>query len=377
MFRAGPIRAWQRHALRVGALGVSLAALVAVPVGPSGAVPDTGSIGGSSAASSDSGSVSTGSTIPGPLQRQPPAPPALRDDITTPAIVGESSRSGQYVRFVVASPALRREVGVEVLLPKDDSAPRPTIYALEGVDAPEGYSGLRDLGGAREFFADKNVNVVLTNGGVASLYSDWEQTDPTVGLHKWETFITEELPPLMDARLKTNGVKSLLGVSMGAQGAMMLAHRHPGMYRGIAVLSGCYSTMDDVGRLSVLETISSRGGDPANIWGEIGGPGWVAHDSVLGAEGLRGMEIYASAMTGVPGRHEDADSVLTDRVLIGGPIEAASNTCTRRLQSRLRELGIPATFRYEPTGVHAWPYWKDQLPDTWPTLAHSLGLSNP
>lgn len=355
------------RALRCGALSLALAALVTATTAPAAGAQSSGS--------TDGGSVSSGSTVPGPLQRLPPAPPELRDDITTAAIVRESSRSEQYVRFVVASPALRREVGVEVLLPKDDSVPRPTVYALEGVDAPEGGSGLTYGGGARDFFADKNVNVVLVNGGVASLYSDWEQIDPGVGLHKWETFVTEELPPLLDARLNTTGVKSLLGVSMGAQGAMMLAHRHPGLYRGIAVLSGCYSTMDDVGRLSVLETISSRGGDPANIWGEIGGPGWAEHDTIEGAEALRGMDIYVSAMTGIPGRHEAAAGVdLVDRVVIGGAIEAASNTCTRRLQARLKDLDIPATFHYEPTGVHAWPYWKDQLPDTWPTLARSLGL---
>lgn len=376
MLDAESTRARRRHALRAGAIGVSLAALLTVPIGAVGAAP--GSLGGgSSAGSSDGGSVSSGSAIPGPLQRQPPAPPELRDDITTPEIVGEVRKAEQYLRYTVASPALRREVGVEVLLPKDDSVARPTIYALEGVDAPEGGSGLTDLGGAREFFEDKDVNVVLVNGGVASLYSDWDEIDPTVGLHKWETFITEELPPLIDARLKTTGVKSLLGVSMGAQGAMMLAHRHPGMYRGIAALSGCYSTTDDVGRLSVLETISSRGGDPANIWGEIGGPGWVAQDTVLGAEGLRGMDIYVSAMTGIPGRHETPDAPdLAVRLLIGAPLEAASNVCTRRLQSRLKDLDIPATFNYESTGVHTWAYWKDQLPDAWPTLARSLGLKS-
>ncbi|MET4613603.1 diacylglycerol O-acyltransferase/trehalose O-mycolyltransferase [Rhodococcus sp. PvR044] len=368
-----------------GVVAISLAALVALPVAPSAlAAPDTassgsasGSLDGSSGgASSGGGSVSSGSTIPGPLQNEHPPLPALRDDIATAGIVGEERKSEQLVRFTVASPALRRTVGVEVALPRDNSVPRPSIYALEGVDAGEDTSGWVTMGGVPKFFADKNVNVVMVNGGVSGMYTDWDRADPGVGLHKWETFVTGELSPLMDARLKTNGVKSLMGASMGAQGAMMLATRHPEMYRGIAVFSGCYSTTDGLGRLSVLATVSSRGGDPANVWGEFAGPEWAAHDSLRNAEALRGKDIYVSVASGLPGRYETPDLAdYSRRVVIGGSIEAAANACTHRLQSRLRDLNIPATFDFEPRGTHAWIYWENQLSKAWPTLARSLGLA--
>ncbi|WP_368077040.1 hypothetical protein [Rhodococcus sp. W8901] len=32
------------------------------------------------------------------------------------------------------------------------------------------------------------------------------------------------------------------------------------------------------------------------------------------------------------------------------------------------------TVDYEGTGVHAWDYWRDQLPKSWPTLQRALGL---
>lgn len=157
---------------------------------------------------------------------------------------------------------------------------------------------------------------------------------------------------------------------------MMLAHRHPEMYRGIAVFSGCYSTMDDVGRLNVLWTVSSRGGDPANMWGEMGGPQWLAHDTVRNVEALRGMDIYVSVASGTPGRFEVPGSPdYNDRVYVGGPIEVTADTCTRRLQSALRDEKIPATFDFEKTGVHAWSYWEERLPEAWPTLARSFGMS--
>ncbi|OQQ26843.1 mycolyltransferase [Prescottella equi] len=389
MWGSDPRRAARRR-LRRGVVGASLAALVALPLageaaaapGSTGSTGSTGSLGsaaagssGSAAASSDNGSVTAGSVIPGPLQNEHPPLPPLRDDIAAAAITGEEQKTDRLVRFTVASPALRREVGVEVLLPKDNSVPRPSIYALESVDAREDTSGWVTIGGAPDFFADKNVNVVMINGGVSGMYTDWDRIDPGVGLHKWETFITQELPTLLDARLNTNGVKSLLGISMGSQGAMMLAHRNPGMYRGIAVFSGCYSTVDDLGRLSVQSTVSSRGGDIANVWGEVGGPGWVAHDTVRNAEALRGMDIYVSVASGVPGKYEDpAASDWFDRVFIGGPMEVLANGCTRLLDARLDELNIPATFEYEAIGIHGWAYWRDRLPQAWPTLARSLDL---
>ncbi|NKZ73488.1 esterase family protein [Rhodococcus hoagii] len=277
--------------------------------------------------------------IPGPLQNEHPPLPPLRDDIAAAAITGEEQKTDRLVRFTVASPALRREVGVEVLLPKDNSVPRPSIYALEGVDAREDTSGWVTIGGAPDFFADKNVNVVMINGGVSGMYTDWgpdrsgRRTAQVGNLHHPGAAHAARRP------LLHNGVKSLLGISMGSQGAMMLAHRNPGMYRGIAVFSGCYSTVDDLGRLSVQSTVSSpRGGDIANVWGEVGGPGWVAHDSVRNAEALRGMDIYVSVASGVPGKYEDpAASDWFDGVFIGGPMEVLANGCTRLLDARLDE----------------------------------------
>ena len=111
------------------------------------------------------------------------------------------------------------------------------------------------------------------------------------------------------------------------------------------------------------------------MWGPIRGPEWEAHDTVLNAEALRGMDIYISTNSGLPGRYETPQTPdLLDRIMIGGGLELASNLCTQVLDQRLQGLGIPATVDYEPTGTHAWPYWVDQLHKAWPVLARSLGL---
>lgn len=162
---------------------------------------------------------------------------------------------------------------------------------------------------------------------------------------------------------------------MGAMGAMMLAQRFPDMYRGVAVFSGCYSTMDPLGRTAVQATISSRSGDPANIWGVPGGPEWEAHDSLINAEKLRGMEIYVSTANGRPGSDETLQTPeLLERLVIGGGIEVAAHACTKIFDARLQELKIPAQVDYEPNGTHAWAYWRERLPKAWPTLSRALGV---
>lgn len=127
-----------------------------------------------------------------------------------------------------------RTVQVQVLLPARRDSPRPTVYMLDGRSAAAEVNNWTARGGALSFFADKNVNVAFTLGGPASYYTDWLHSDPKLGTHRWETFLTRELPLLIDARFDGDGMNGLEGVSMGAEAAMMLATRNPGLYRAVA-----------------------------------------------------------------------------------------------------------------------------------------------
>ncbi|WP_258194480.1 hypothetical protein [Rhodococcus sp. OK519] len=112
-----------------------------------------------------------------------------------------------------------------------------------------------------------------------------------------------------------------------------------------------------------------------NMWGRFDDQKWAEHDVLLGAEKLRGTALYVSTGTGVPGPHETLDNPdLVAHVVRGGPVEAGANFCTRRLDDRLRAVGIPATIVYNPVGVHAWTYWREELAKSWPTLAASLNI---
>ncbi|GAA5045574.1 alpha/beta hydrolase [Nocardia callitridis] len=351
------VRRWLSNALVSAALVSSAAVLAAPHV---------------LAAPADPPRPSTGSSD-GPAPAEPTDRPPLLTSVDRVEPI-----SDQWVRVFVDSPAMQRTVEVQVLLPKDTSRPRPTVYMLDGRSAEANSNNWTKLGHADQFYADKNVNVVLTVGGPASFYTDWQHPDPVLGTNMWETFLTKELPPLIDAKFNGNGRNAVMGVSMGAEAAMMLSFRHPELYSAIAAHSGCFSMGTDIGQAQARAVIATYDGEPDNMFGAQEDPEWLAHDVTLHADALRGKAIYLSVGSGIPGRYDvpgTPDIDLPSTIGFGGPLEAATNLCTRRLTDRLQSLGIPVTSHFRETGTHSWPYWADELALSWPTVAGALGVA--
>lgn len=304
-----------------------------------------------------------------------PAPSTAYVDSVTPI-------TEQRWRVEVYSPAMDTVVPLDVLRPADDSAPRPVLYALggAGVGVIEG-TGWIESSNIAEFYSDKNVNVVIPATGNFSYFTDWAEDDPVLGRNKWETFLTRELPPVIDAELGANGVQSILGMSMSAGSALDLAIRSGDLYSGVAAFSGCVRTSDTIGRQYVKLVVERRGkGNADNMWGPAGDPRWAEHDVYLNAEGLRGKELYLASRNGlpgvydVPGQERAAGESFNTQIVVGGAIEAATQICTSQLVNRLDELGIPVTADLGSSGTHSWGYWEDDLRDSWPTLAASMGV---
>ena len=346
-----------RRRIRRRLSGVALAALLSCAV--IGAAP----VGFTEPPPADSGSAE------GP-------PPALDNPPPTTAAVDRVEHiDDRRVRIFVDSPAMKRTVPVEVLLPADRSKPRPTLYLLDGRSASDKFNNWTERGGAVPFFADKDVNVVLTLGGPAGYYTDWQHPDPVLGTNKWETFLTRELPPLIEGKFHGNGRRAIEGVSMGAEAAMMLVMRNPGFYRGVAAHSGCYAMGSDIGQAQARAVVRTYGGDPDNMFGTQEDPDWLAHDVMAHTEQLRGTAIYLSAGSGVPGPYDGpGNPEAASSIGFGGPLEAGAHACTLALEDRLERMQIPAEVHLPPVGTHSWPYWTDELPRAWPTLARALGV---
>ena len=317
------------------------------------------------------GSADGGGAVPGMQSQSLP--------IATARIDRVDMLTDRRAAVWVESPAMGREIQVQVLLPAAQGVSRPTLYMLDGVSAGK-ESGYKESTWTQktdivDFFADKQVNVVLPVGGSSSYYTDWNVPDPVLGVNKWETFLTSELPPLIDARFSGNGTNAIGGVSMGAQAAMDLITRHPDLYTGVAGLSGCYDNSQNNFKDAVRATVAMNGGNATNMWGENSDPGWVQHDPSANAEALRGKDVYISVGTGLPGPYElGPGGTGVESALQGGPLEAAALYCMSVFDTRLRALDIPATVVYRPYGIHGWRYWQDDLRESWPTLERALGL---
>ncbi len=280
----------------------------------------------------------------------------------------------------VYSASMAKTIKVQVLVPRTQSGPRPVLTMLSGLgeEDPTNSMWLRKSDAAT-FFRDKNVTVALPLAGNGSFYTDWQRDDPKLGRYRWETFLTRELPPLLDKQFSGNGIHGVAGLSMGAGSALTLAARKPGFFQAVGSYSGCYSTADIVSQGIPRAIVAAFGGDATNMWGAPNNPAWAAHDVLLHADGLRGSAVYVSVGSGLPGPYDapnyPGNTNPADRLIVGGAIEAGANFCTHRLADTLAAKRIPATFDFEARGSHSWPYWNDQLHRSWPTLSRGLGVT--
>ncbi len=287
----------------------------------------------------------------------------------------------QQTTLLVHSAAMDRSVAVTVLTPRDRSRPAPVLYLLNGAGGGEDSATWDARTTYKKYFADKNAYVVTPIGGAFSYYTDWQRDDPVLGRNKWQTFLTEELPPIIDEEFPTTGANALAGISMAGTSVLNLAIAAPGLYRSVAAFSGCARTSDPVGQQYIRMVVEDRGGaNMVNMWGPLDGPGWRANDPYLNAEKLRGTNVYMTSGTGLPGSHEQLGDPsidgsafdLVNQAVVGGGIEVAIDICTRQMVQRMRSLGLPVQVNLRPTGTHSWGYWQDDLYATWPKLARDL-----
>lgn len=301
-------------------------------------------------------------------------------------IVSVSSIAERREDIAVYSPAMGRPITVQVIRAADSG--RPTLYLLNGSQGGPNGSGWDAQTDAQEFLSGKDVNVVTPVGGASSYYTDWLRDDAVLGRNKWQTFLNDELPPVVEGYLAANGDRAVAGVSMSGTSVLNLAIAKPGFWKSVASYSGCAQTSDPIGQEFVRITVENWGGGQSveNMWGPRDGAHWRANDPLLNAEKLRGTAVYLSTGSGIPAAPHDtpADPRVQDgriplpvQIAFGGPIEAAVRFCTRNLADRLRALDIPVTVDERPVGTHSWGYWEDDLKTSWPFLAGSIGSQTP
>ncbi|MFI7195406.1 alpha/beta hydrolase [Nocardia nova] len=288
-------------------------------------------------------------------------------------------RDDRILDIGVYSAAMRNVTRVQLIRAADPDRPAPTLYLLNGANGGISDGSWADRTDIAAFFADKQVNVVVPFGGASSYFTDWRADDPVLGRQRWRTFLTKELPPIIDSGFGGTGVNAIAGISMAGTSVFQLALAAPGLYKAVGSYSGCVRTSDPQGQLIVDAVVGNRMGNTVNMWGPPTDPAWAANDPYLHADRLRGTAIYVSTGTGMPGpldtfqgAHGDATQ-LAYQLVFGAALEGVTNLCTHQLHDRLQQLGVPATFDFRPTGTHSWGYWQEDLHTSWPLFADALG----
>nr|WP_239476462.1 alpha/beta hydrolase-fold protein [Nocardia arizonensis] len=308
-----------------------------------------------------------------PAVAQPTATPA---EATVQKVVWFGDRR---VALWVYSPSMATPVQIQLLLARDwnarPDARFPVLFMLDGLRATDDESGWTKDAGAQDFYADKNVTVVLPIGGQSSFYSDWLQPD-NGRTYMWETFLTKELPPLLESQWRATETRGIAGLSMGGTAAMFLAGRNPGFARYAASYSG-FLTTTTLGMPQAIEfAMRDAGGfDSAAMWGPPMNEQWRDHDPYALAEKLKGVSLYISSGSGTTGPYDQTagiPGISTNYAGMG--LEILSRLTSQNFVTKLADLAIPAQVNYRPSGTHSWPYWDFEMRQSWPQAAAALGV---
>lgn len=153
---------------------------------------------------------------------------------------------------VLRSASMGHDVGFNLYLPPgyDSSGERyPVLYWLHGAGSNES-AGVANATLLDRAIADKLVPpaiMVIPNGGRRSEYRDWKPQKVMS-----ETHIIRELIPHVDATYRTVAGREgrhIEGMSMGGNGSLKLAFKHPGLFASVVAYAGSYRPLPKDGNL--------------------------------------------------------------------------------------------------------------------------------
>lgn len=281
--------------------------------------------------------------------------------------------------FDVYSPSMDRVVTNDILLPVTDgdplenATPRPTFYLLLGADGASGGWSWYNSSQYQQFFADKQVNVVTPKGSVSSMQADWYENDPVTGNNKWSTYLTKELPPVVDAVFAGTGRDAIGGISMSGGPAINIASLAPERFAAAASYSGCPATTGLVGGGYTSSAVWMNGGDPTRMWGWPGDAAWDAHSPVLNLDRLQSTALFVSAAQGLPGAVDNAP--FSARLGVPSIMEGVSYACSANFAQRADEAGLDVEFYPRADGTHTWGIFEDAMRTSWhTTIGPALGV---
>ena len=292
-------------------------------------------------------------------------------------ITGIEKVNDRWDKVSVYSPSMNMVIVNDVF--KSPTSGSPTFYLLPGIDggdnldpggswAPgtKSWFGMTDIQG---FFANKNVNVVSPLGGQFSWWTNWVND----ASKQYQTYMTQELPPVINAQYNTNGRNAVGGLSSTGGTAIDYAVQAPGVFRAVGSYSGLLNPSDNPQQVGL--TLMGGGLSADNMWGPPGGPLWVAHDPTKNVGKLRGVAVYAAASAS--GDVGDVDRLPPDfgPNVTGGFIERIIADSTKQFGDTAAAAGVPVTVVMRPQGSHTWGLFESEMQESWKTtIGPALGV---
>jgi len=138
-----------------------------------------------------------------------------------------------FIQLSVASDTLGRDIDVNVITPERGNGPTKVLYLFHGLGGDHS-SWTRRASTERYAKAYQDLTIVMP--GVAR---SW-YTDEYCG-HKYYTFVTEELPQMIERMFNVSTKREdtfVAGLSMGGYGAVKVGLANPEKYSKIATMSG-------------------------------------------------------------------------------------------------------------------------------------------
>lgn len=227
------------------------------------------------------------------------------------------------------------------LPPQAQTAPVPALYWLSGLTCTD--ENFSTKAGAQRMAAELGVALIIPDtsprgegvaddpdgnydlGLAASFYVDATQ-DPWKPHYQMYSYMTDELPKLVEAELPVTDQRSIFGHSMGGHGALMIALRNPGRYAAVSAFSPIVN--------------------PAGVpWGQ------KALRAYLGDDGSAWAEYDAVTLIG-RAKPEDHLAMLVDQGSADEFLE--DHLKTDRLVAACRDAGYAADIRMQPGYDHSY-----------------------
>lgn len=282
-------------------------------------------------------------------------------------VVSEEEVADRVIELTIETPAFIAPTKVHVILPSgydaDPGRRWPVTYFTAGTQ--NRYSAFVEALDGTELI-DDYPSIIVSPDANSGYWSDWFNSG-AFGPPKYETFVIDQLIPLIDSRFRTIASRShraIFGISMGGYGAMMFAARHPDLFSAAATLSGAVDSNIPLNG-TVLSFSSTFDGAPRDA---IYGPRtteevrWRGHNPWDLAGNLRGLDLQIRSANGElnPAIGEGGDP----NDLLSCAVEEGTWNASVSLHQRMKSLEVPHAWKDYGPGCHSVQNFKREVIDT-------------